>query len=178
MDVSAGAGLAVLTSTGLLLSVACAPCAERIESMRRQLAVNSNTSTQDLESIQTTELLGEGTFGKVYKGLWRGSVVAVSHALHAASLHCIPCEGQSSCSEASPVMPPLSTLCLSLILMRTWLFAVICGVMVVCFPRAIFAAGLSPQPSYLAPPWHIAAVQVKTMLLPANMSGAEKREKM
>jgi hypothetical protein len=33
--------------------------------MRRQLAVNSNTSAQDLESIQTVELLGEGTFGKV-----------------------------------------------------------------------------------------------------------------
>lgn len=46
--------------------------------MRRQLAVNSNTSAQDMESIQTVELLGEGTFGKVYKGLWRGSVVAVS----------------------------------------------------------------------------------------------------
>lgn len=48
------------------------PCAaliivheDRIENMRRQLAVNSNTSTQDMESIQTVELLGEGTFGKV-----------------------------------------------------------------------------------------------------------------
>ena len=46
--------------------------------MRRQVAVNSNSSAQDMESIQTIELLGEGTFGKVYKGLWRGSVVAVS----------------------------------------------------------------------------------------------------
>ena len=33
--------------------------------MRRQLAVNSNTSAQDLESIQCMEMLGEGTFGKV-----------------------------------------------------------------------------------------------------------------
>jgi hypothetical protein len=33
--------------------------------MRRLLAVNSNSSTQDLESIQAVELLGEGTFGKV-----------------------------------------------------------------------------------------------------------------
>lgn len=53
-------------------------CADRVEQMRRTLAVNSNTSAQDMESIQTVELLGEGTFGKVYKGLWRGSVVAVS----------------------------------------------------------------------------------------------------
>jgi len=39
--------------------------ADRIENMRRQLAVNSNTSAQDMESIQTVDLLGEGTFGKV-----------------------------------------------------------------------------------------------------------------
>jgi hypothetical protein len=53
---------------------------DRVEHLRRQLAVNSNTSAQDMESIQTVELLGEGTFGKVYKGLWRGSTVAVSDA--------------------------------------------------------------------------------------------------
>lgn len=43
----------------------CVPPAERIEAMRRTLAVSSNSSVQDMESIQTTELLGEGTFGKV-----------------------------------------------------------------------------------------------------------------
>lgn len=63
---------------GLLSTAACCLPADRVEQMRRQLAVNSNTSAQDMESIQTVELLGEGTFGKVYKGLWRGSVVAVS----------------------------------------------------------------------------------------------------
>jgi predicted Ser/Thr protein kinase len=46
--------------------------------MRRQLAVNSNTALQDIGSIQQLELLGKGTFGKVYRGLWRGTVVAVS----------------------------------------------------------------------------------------------------
>jgi hypothetical protein len=34
---------------------------EKIEGMRRQLAVNSNSSASDIESIQTIELLGEGT---------------------------------------------------------------------------------------------------------------------
>jgi predicted Ser/Thr protein kinase len=53
-------------------------CADRIEAMRRQLAVNSNTALQDIGSIQQLELLGKGTFGKVYRGLWRGTVVAVS----------------------------------------------------------------------------------------------------
>lgn len=33
--------------------------------MRRQLAVNNSSSVQDMESIQSIELLGEGTFGKV-----------------------------------------------------------------------------------------------------------------
>jgi hypothetical protein len=38
---------------------------ERIENMRRQLAVNNNTAAADIESIQVVELLGQGTFGKV-----------------------------------------------------------------------------------------------------------------
>lgn len=39
--------------------------AERIEKMRKQLSVNSNTSLQDIDSIQTIQLLGQGSFGKV-----------------------------------------------------------------------------------------------------------------
>jgi len=51
----------------------CAPNApppDRIEAMRRQLAVNSNSSAQDLESIRAVELIGEGTFGKVRGWGW------------------------------------------------------------------------------------------------------------
>lgn len=43
--------------------------------MRREIGVASVTSGGD--QVQLLELLGEGTYGKVYKGLWRGSTVAI-----------------------------------------------------------------------------------------------------
>lgn len=39
--------------------------AELIEAMRRKVGVNPSTSAQDISSIETIELLGEGAFGKV-----------------------------------------------------------------------------------------------------------------
>jgi len=50
---------------------------DRIESMRRQLTQSNVKTLAENEQIQSLELLGEGTYGKVYKGLWRGTVVAV-----------------------------------------------------------------------------------------------------
>jgi len=49
---------------------------DRIEALRRSMARNPNAGMDDLD-IKTLQMLGEGTFGKVYKGIWRGTVVAV-----------------------------------------------------------------------------------------------------
>eukprot|EP00775_Hariotina_reticulata_P009645 gene9645-9805_t len=47
----------------------------RIVELRREIGVSSTTSSGD--KLQLLELLGEGSFGKVHKGVWRGSTVAI-----------------------------------------------------------------------------------------------------
>lgn len=47
----------------------------RIEDMRREIGVTGGSSGVD--ELQLIELMDEGTYGKVFKGLWRGSLVAV-----------------------------------------------------------------------------------------------------
>eukprot|EP00775_Hariotina_reticulata_P003854 gene3854-4111_t len=47
----------------------------RIEDMRREIGVSNGASGVD--ELQLLELMDEGSYGKVFKGLWRGSTVAV-----------------------------------------------------------------------------------------------------
>jgi hypothetical protein len=54
----------VLASGGAVCCPAAA--ADRIETMRRQIGVASVAAGAD--QVQLLELLGEGTYGKVYKG--------------------------------------------------------------------------------------------------------------
>ncbi|KXZ44771.1 hypothetical protein GPECTOR_62g886 [Gonium pectorale] len=50
----------------------------RIEDMKRAITSQANQASMARnEQITLTELLGEGTFGKVYRGTWRGTTVAV-----------------------------------------------------------------------------------------------------
>jgi len=58
---------------------------ERIEAVRRELT-KANIELGTTDQIQCMELLGEGTYGKVWKGLWKGSVVAVKTMLLPANM--------------------------------------------------------------------------------------------
>lgn len=60
--------------------------AERIEEARRAVANATGNTGAEGEQIEIHELLGEGAFGKVHKGLWRGTVVAIKTMILPANM--------------------------------------------------------------------------------------------
>ena len=47
--------------------------------------------SEAFEDVQLGPLLGQGGFGKVYRGLWNGAAVAVKVQLHLPALDCTAC---------------------------------------------------------------------------------------
>lgn len=60
--------------------------AERIEEARRAVSNATGNTGAEGEQIEIHELLGEGAFGKVHKGLWRGTVVAIKTMILPANM--------------------------------------------------------------------------------------------
>lgn len=138
-------------------------CADRIEAVRRELA-RYNINSSEAGTIQCLELLGEGTYGKVGRAACI-CIVSLEQQLMPAWLR-----------EADHTLLP-------------W-WCVIKGTVAVasCFSDFVEGYASCAKANMCMPTaanmqvykglWKGTVVAVKTIVLPAVMSGQEKREKM
>lgn len=57
--------------------------------------------SEAFEDVQLGPLLGQGGFGKVYRGLWNGAAVAVKVGPVMHSFACLLCDARSTCFALS-----------------------------------------------------------------------------
>ena len=81
-------GEARLQASRAILSYVVPSASELIDQVREKVAAGGLAAglDSDGEDIEVLEVLGEGAYGKVYKGLWRGTVCAVKSILLPASI--------------------------------------------------------------------------------------------